>query len=98
MIEFYNIFESCITFRLASRDEHQQNRSVPALVEVSVELQMVNLAGIRFMARRCACPVSGSLLGRPGILSWPDIRFSFVFVMYVMYVEVNVRSKSYLFS
>jgi len=39
MIEFYNIFESCITFRLASRDEHQQSRSVPALVEVSVEFR-----------------------------------------------------------
>lgn len=32
---FYIAFESCINFRLAARDESEQNRSVPALVEIS---------------------------------------------------------------
>jgi len=97
-IEFYNIFESCITFRLTSRDEHEQNRSVRPWWKSVWNFRWSILQESAFMARRCACPASGSLLGGPWILSWLGYSVQFCICNYDMYVEVTLLSNSYLFS
>jgi hypothetical protein len=71
-------------------------------VEVSSDFGWSVLQESAFVARRCACCVSGYLL----CIVWADLEsyhgrdiwFGFVFVMYVMYVKVTVRSKLYPFS